>query len=885
MVPSVRPSSRFHRADRRTRIVPYAPRIALWIAPSLVLGACMSATSSSDAPGEHAATSSIAPSKNGKKALTLDALYGEGDAKVDFSGSPPGRLVWLDDAHYLWPKSDPKTHKSEWLRVEAATGKSEPFADMAKLEAAMLALPEVKTAAIAALPEKQQHDDKAIAEEAGRMALRDPSSLSKDHTKVLFTISSGGEGRGRRSHSGSDLYAYTFGAEHAVRLTSTPEDEEENAQWSPDGNHVSFVRKNDLYVVDLEPVAEHRITSDGGDLVLNGKLDWLYQEEVYGRGNFGAAWWSADSKSIAFLRLDEHGVPPYTLVNDIPWRPDVETSPYPRSGETNPTVKLGVASVNNGSSGTRWVDLAKYSSGDFLIVDVTWSPKNELTFQVQDREQIWLDLNAVDLRAGAETVHLHRAASDGARTPYSAKTSQESRPTPDELNAAKFAMLAAAADSVHITIDSDAESDTAYHVKYEVTAPMHTLFRETSPAWVDNPGAPHWLADGSFLLASERSGWKHIYHFKSDGTLIGAVTSGKWEARTLHGIDEKNGWVYFSGTERSPIGGDAYRIKLDGTGMQRLTQARGTHDASFNPPFTQFVDHWSNITTPPQVRLHRADGTEVRVIDENRVPALADYELSTPEFLQVKTRDGFAMEAMLIKPPDFDPTKRYPVFQSTYAGPHSPSVHDAWGGTGLMFLHLIAQKGVVVWVCDNRTASGKGAESEWPLYKRFGESELADIEDGVAWLKQQPWVDATRIGISGWSFGGFMTSYALTHSQSFAMGIAGGTVSDWMNYDSIYTERYMMTPEHNKDGYKRTSVTAAAKSLHGDLLLIHGAIDDNVHPQSSMQLAYELQKADKQFDFMLYPKSRHGVSDRALVRHMRGMMLEFIERTLLRTNT
>jgi dipeptidyl-peptidase-4 len=618
---------------------------------------------------------------------------------------------------------------------------------------------------------------------------------------------------------------------------------------------VSFVRKNDLYVVDLDPIAEHRITSDGDDLVLNGKLDWLYQEEVYGRGNFGAAWWSADSKSVAFLRIDEHGVPPYTLVNDIPWRPDVETSPYPRSGEKNPTVKLGVASVGNGSIALRWVDLAKYASADFLIVDVTWSPTRELTFQVQDREQTWLDLNAVPADAAF----------------FAKRPDRE-----DHLPAHAVGTLAELADRF--------DAARSERFPFDVSVTMHTLFRETSIAWVDNPGSPHWLADGSFLLASERTGWKHIYHYKADGTLVGPVTTGKWEARTLHGVDEKSGWVYFSGTERSPIGSDAYRIKLDGTGLKRLTEARGTHDASFNPAFTQFVDHWSNVTTPAQVRLHRADGSEVRVIDENRVAALADYKLSTPEFLQVKTRDGFAMEAMLIKPPDFDPSKRYPVFQSTYAGPHSQSVHDAWGGTGSMFLHLLAQKGIVVWICDNRTASGKGAESEWPLYKHFGESELADIEDGVAWLKAQPWVDASRIGISGWSYGGFMTSYALTHSPSFAMGIAGGTVSDWMNYDSIYTERYMMTPEHNKDGYKRTSVTAAAKNLHGKLLLIHGAIDDNVHPQSSMQLAYELQKADQPFEFMLYPKSRHGVSDRALVRHMRGMMLDFIERTLLHTN-
>jgi dipeptidyl-peptidase-4 len=286
------------------------------------------------------------------------------------------------------------------------------------------------------------------------------------------------------------------------------------------------------------------------------------------------------------------------------------------------------------------------------------------------------------------------------------------------------------------------------------------------------------------------------------------------------------------------------------------------------------------VTTPPQVRVHDASGREVRVIDENRVPALDEYRLSTPELLQVKTRDGFAMEAMLIKPPDFDPSKRYPVYQSTYAGPHAPQVRDAWGGTGGMFLQLVAQKGVIVWLCDNRTASGKGAESEWPAYKRFGESELADIEDGVAWLKEQPWVDGARIGISGWSYGGFMTSYALTHSTSFAMGIAGGTVSDWANYDSIYTERYMQTPAHNPEGYKKSSVTAAAKNLHGRLLLIHGAIDDNVHPQNTMQLAYELQRAGTQFEFMLYPKSRHGVAG-ASRKHLQQMMLDFIEETLL----
>jgi dipeptidyl-peptidase-4 len=830
-------------------------RGAIVLAAAFAIAACAS-EKPAPAPSEsHAAAH--------KKQLTIDALYGEGDKRVDFNGSVPNGLVWLDDDHYLWPKSDPKTKKSEWLRVEAATGKTEPFADPKKAEAALAEIPGVKK------------------DEAAKLAFSDASMLSKDHTKILLSITSAGDAKDKKKHEGSDLFVYAYGAEHAQRLTNTPDDEEENAQWSPDGKHVSFVRKNDLYVVDLDPLAEHRITNDGGEMVLNGKLDWLYQEEVYGRGNFGAAWWSEDSSSIAFLRIDEHGVPPYTIVNDIPWRPDVETSPYPRSGETNPTVKLGVVGIVKSGVGTRWVDLSKYSGGDFLIVDVAWSPKNELFFQVQDREQIWLDVNTV--RASDEAHAALRGARDRFVPPPSSEQVAALRTKAWEAQVERLVgegATASVTDTGVVEIAGSAGSKYEYRVTFDAPLPMHTLFRETTPAWVDNPGSPKWLGDGSFLLPSERSGWKHIYHFKPDGTLIGPVTSGKWEVRTLHGVDEKNGWVYFSGTERNPIGGDVYRVQLDGGVMQRLTQAKGTHGARFNPSFSAFIDHWSNVTTPTQVRLHKSDGTEMRVIDENKLAVLGEYELSTPELMQVKTRDGFVMEAMLIKPPGFDPSKRYPVFQSTYAGPHAPQVHDAWSGSGGMFAQLLAQEGVVVWMCDNRTASGKGAESEWPLYKKFGESELADIEDGVAWLKKQPWVDAARIGISGWSFGGFMTSYALTHSTSFAMGIAGGTVSDWMNYDSIYTERYMQTPAHNPAGYKSSSVTLAAKNLHGKLLLIHGAIDDNVHPQSSMQLAYELQKAGQPFEFMLYPKARHGVVGPTR-KHLQQMMLDFIETTLL----
>jgi dipeptidyl-peptidase 4 len=358
------------------------------------------------------------------------------------------------------------------------------------------------------------------------------------------------------------------------------------------------------------------------------------------------------------------------------------------------------------------------------------------------------------------------------------------------------------------------------------------------------------------------------------------VTDGEWEVRKLHGAAD--GSVYFSATERSPIGLDVYRVKLDGTGLARLSEATGTHSATFSPSNAYYLDKWSDLQTPDQIRVYRKDGKLARLVDANRVDALAEYDLPAAELLHVPTRDGGVMEAAIIRPPNFDPSKNYPVFQYLYGGPHSQTVVNRWGGQRGLFHELLAQEGVIVWLCDNRTASGKGAVSTWPIYKDFGEHELRDVEDGIAWLKKQPYVDGSRIMLSGWSYGGFMVSYALTHSTTFAAGIAGGTVADWRDYDSIYTERYMLMPQNNPDGYRKSSPRFAAKDLHGDLLLIHGTTDDNVHVQNTLQFAWDLQQAGKQFEMMLYPKTRHSPRDKKTVAHIQRMMFEFVKRELLR---
>src|SRR5437764_511433 len=708
-----------------------------------------------------------------QKLLTIDDIF-DPAKRVNFNGTPANPRWLKDGVHYMVVSRD-RNASPRLLKVDAVTGKSQPLYDAAKMEAAFASLPGVNK------------------EEAHRLANQTSYQFNPAETAVLI-------------NSANDLFYYEFGSDRAIRLTSNP-DEEVGEGFSPDGRMVSFIRGNNLYVEDLSMQRRERALTRGGDAkILNGRLDWVYQEELYGRGNFGAYWWSPDSTKIAFLRLDEHPVPNFPVVDHVPIDQRLENTPYPKAGDSNPIAKLGV--VNAAGGDITWVDTKNYMPEDFLIVRVGWFPDGKkVWFQAQNREQTFLDLNSA---------------------------------SPDD-------------------------------------GKSNTLFREKTKAWVEvvDDGL-QWLKDGSFLWLSDRSGWRQVYHYSADGKQIAQVTKGDWDVRSLDSIDDAKGTIYFSSTEHSFIANHEYAIKLDGSGMTRLTSTEGSHRASFNSNASHFIDSWSDVNTPTQVRLYDSSGKLVRAIDENKVDVLGQYKLGKVEFLNVKTRDGVNMEAMMIKPPDFDPAKKYPVWSYTYSGPQAPQVRNAWGTTRYWWHQMLAQKGYIIWICDNRTAADKGSNSAWPLYKNFGELELRDLEDWFAWLKSQPYVDASRIGLWGWSYGGFMTSYALTHSQTFKIGIAGGTVSDWRNYDSIYTERYMQTPQNNPDGYWKSSPVHFAKDLHGKLLLIHGAIDDNVHMANTIQFLYELQKAGKQAQLMVYPKSHHGVTDPVLVKHLRPMMTDFI---------
>jgi dipeptidyl aminopeptidase/acylaminoacyl peptidase len=600
----------------------------------------------------------------------------------------------------------------------------------------------------------------------------------------------------------ADLYYCTRDGATAVRLTATP-GREELSTFDPQGRFVAFVRDGNLYVVDVATQTERALTTDGGGLVRNGQADWVYFEEVLNR-QWKLFWWSPDSSAIAFMRTDDAPVPEFTVVNDASRGERVEQTRYPRAGEPNPTVKLGIVSTAGGS--VRWVDLQEYTEGTYLITGAGWMPDSErIYFFVQDRAQTWLDICTASRRGGEP----------------------------------------------------------------------RRLLRETTQAWVEPPARIEFLAEGDLLFSSERTGWKHLYLYDKDGHLKRPVTEGPWEMREIQHVDNEGGWVYFTGTRDSPIAENLYRVKLAGGDVERLTESAGQHSVSVSPGGKGFIDTWSNASTPTKVALRAADGTVIRVLDTNPVYERQEYRFGACEQFQIPMSDGFLVEASLVKPADFNDSRKYPVWFTTYGGPHMPSISDSWQG-GRTWDHMLAGMGMLVFRCDPRSASGKGACSAWAAYKQLGVQELKDIEEAIEWLKSKPYVDGERIGMSGYSYGGFMTAYALTHSKLFAGGIAGAPPTDWRFYDSIYTERFMDTPQNNPEGYERTSVVKAAKDLHGQLLLVHGGIDDNVHLQNAFTLMDALQEADKPFQVMVYPQSRHGVGgihyDRLTVDFIRSVL-------------
>jgi dipeptidyl-peptidase 4 len=418
------------------------------------------------------------------------------------------------------------------------------------------------------------------------------------------------------------------------------------------------------------------------------------------------------------------------------------------------------------------------------------------------------------------------------------------------------------------------------------TGESKLVISETSKTYVDldyNDDL-QYLSDGkSFIRTSEQDGFKHIYHHNLDGSLIRQITTGSWEVSSMLGIDEKAKKLYFISTEASPLERNFYVINLDGKGKKLLTPAKGTHSINMSSDYKFFIDYYTTTDTPVKVTLNESSGKEIKVLEDNQAlkERLSGFALGKKEFFTFPTVDGTRLNGYIIKPADFDPDKKYPVLMYVYGGPGSQNVLNAWGGTRDFWHQQLAAEGIIVACIDNRGTGARGRDFKHSTYANLGKLETIDQIEGAKYFAKMPFVDPARIGIWGWSYGGYMSSLALMKGNDvFKTAIAVAPVTTWRYYDTIYTERYLQTPQLNASGYDDNSPITHVNMLKGNFLLIHGTGDDNVHFQNSVDLVNALISADKQFETFYYPNRNHGIYGGNTTWHLYTQMTDFLKRKL-----
>jgi len=697
--------------------------------------------------------------------LTVDAIY------RDFSAteSLPDRLTWLPNSDRYSYVSDRGNGAATLYVVEAKTGARESVVSLGGIE---------RLNGDAALP-----------------SLRTYQWLPNE-TGLILTGS-------------GEVWHYSLGEARLTRLTRTS-GETELVRISPDSRYISYVRSNNLYVQNLLSGKTTQLTFDGNDLLLNGKLDYVYQEELGERGDFLGYKWSPDSRHISYYQFDDSPVPEYPIVDWIPTHPEFEMMRYPKAGDSNPLVKIGVVSVSENPE-TIWMNIG--DEPDIYLPRMYWVPNgNQLAIMRLDRAQHHLDFLFADITSGESNI---------------------------------------------IITEED---------PYWINIEDHVYFFENS---------------GQFLWGSDRSGFRHLYLYNNSGELMNQVTEGEWIVENLEHVDESSGIIYFTATEKDVTERHLYKVNLDGSQLRRLTEESGTHTADFSTSGLYYIHSYDSVLRPEQMFLENSQGDQIRVIAENPQPFLEQYNLSDQEFFVFQGSNDTTYNGWLFRPPNFDSDEQYPVIVYVYGGPHSQVVDRSFGGTTSLWHQMMAQKGYLVFSMDNRGSAGRGHQWEQAIDLNFGAVEFRDQMIGVNHLKSLSYVDTTRIGIWGWSYGGYMTLYSMTHSDVFSAGVSVAPVTDWRNYDTIYTERYMGLPEDNPDGYERSSVVNTADDLSGKLLLVHGTGDVNVHMQNSIQMVDELIDAGINFDFMVYPQGQHSISTQRDRIHLFQKITDHFDRYLM----
>lgn len=569
------------------------------------------------------------------------------------------------------------------------------------------------------------------------------------------------------------------------------------AKFSPDGSKVGYVRENDLYVEDLATGKINRLTKDGSHTLINGTSDWVNEEEF----DLRDCWrWSPDSRSIAFWQFDASGIEDFVLVNNTTGLyPTVTKIPYPKTGTQNAAVRVGVVSASGGD--IRWLE----TPGDLrnnYIVSVDWSSPTEIYLQHFNRLQNTLQVMVANAGTGK----------------------------------------------------------------------VRSILTEKDDAWVDlTLPEMKWLDGGKrFFWVSERDGWRRPYSVSADGRNIKPLTKGNFDAMSIQSVDEAGGWVYYIASPENATQRYLYRSRLDGTGAdERVTPAEfeGWNSYNFSPNSKWAIQSSSSFGKPSRIDLIRLSDKSIarNIVANTALRAKLDQLKKGPsEFFRVDIGDGVSLDGWMMKPPGFDPTKKYPVLYYAYTEPAGTTVNDQWSGSQYLWYLMLTQQGYIVASVDNRgTPSPRGRAFRKSIYRKIGVLSSQDQAAAVkSMLAKMPYLDASRVGIWGWSGGGVATLNAMfRHPDVYKVGMAVAPAPDNRYYDTIYTERYMGLPSQNAEDYKNSAATTFAENLKGDLLIVHGTGDDNVHYQQTEYLIDKLIAANKPFTIMPYPNRTHSISE------------------------
>jgi dipeptidyl-peptidase 4 len=628
---------------------------------------------------------------------------------------------------------------------------------------------------------------------------------SPDHKRLLiFTASE----RVWRENTRGDYWVLDLASQQLRKLGGdAPTSTLMFAKFSPDGDRVAYVRQNDLYVEDVAGGAITRLTRDGSRTIINGTFDWVYEEELNLRDGFR---WSPDGKSIAYWQLDASGVKDYDLINDTDSLYSfVNPVQYPKAGTTNSAGRIGVVAATGGA--TTWLAIDGDPRNQYLA-RMDWAGLNnstELLIQRMNRPQNEIDVLLADVRTGT----------------------------------------------------------------------VKTILVERDSAWVDVVNDVRWLdKDRVFTWMSERNGWRRMYSVSRDGTTIKALSADSMDvthpafafgAQAVLGTDATGEYVYHYASPQNPTQLYLYRTSLKRPGATtRVTPADqpGTHSYSISPNGRYAVHTWSAFGTPPTVELITLpDHRRVRVLQDNAElrARVAGLELGPREFFRVDIGDGVKLDGWMIKPPGFDQTKKYPLLFEVYGEPAAQTVTDSWGGGGFMWHLMLSQMGYIVISVDNRgTPAPRGRAWRKAIYKRMGVLNGADQAAAAQAIAKWPFVDSRRLGVWGWSGGGSTTLNVMFRTPDvYRMGMAVAPVADLHYYDTIYQERYVGLPQENPEVYRVGSPVTFAGQLKGDLLVVHGSGDDNVHYQNTEALVNALVKANKPFQLMVYPNRTHCICE------------------------